>query len=386
MSRSGTSRMARLRARPGAVLLAAALAAALHASQACAQTGGAAPGEVPLAPPPPRVAPGTPAKVPLGEPRRPQLLPAQAAAYAVDRVLARGGTVASPVPDGWQPLADPVITGAAEPTGWHYRVEPATADGVRVFATIQAAVEQAHRDVLAGRHGGAERLYIGISPGLYEEVVVVPDGPLPITLWGRGDAPDAVRLQATLYSRMPGALYAQRLAPVLDPARHADIRAPHEACRQRERIGTDCAVVLRVRGHGFQLRNLTVANRYGQDQPGNLHQALALTVDGADRVHLEHFAGSQPAATGGGYTVMLRRSGRSLVVAPGQTLLDGLIAIGVEPPWSCRQGVCGTCETRVLDGVPDHRDLVLGEADRAANDRMMVCCSGAKTPTLVLDL
>lgn len=105
-----------------------------------------------------------------------------------------------------------------------------------------------------------------------------------------------------------------------------------------------------------------------------------------DRVHLEHFAGSQPAATGGGYTVMLRRSGRSLVVAPGQTLLDGLIAIGVEPPWSCRQGVCGTCETRVLDGVPDHRDLVLGEADRAANDRMMVCCSGAKTPTLVLDL
>lgn len=295
MSRSGTSRMARLRARPGAVLLAAALAAALHASQACAQTGGAAPGEVPLAPPPPRVAPGTPAKVPLGEPRRPQLLPAQAAAYAVDRVLARGGTVASPVPDGWQPLADPVITGAAEPTGWHYRVEPATADGVRVFATIQAAVEQAHRDVLAGRHGGAERLYIGISPGLYEEVVVVPDGPLPITLWGRGDAPDAVRLQATLYSRMPGALYAQRLAPVLDPARHADIRAPHEACRQRERIGTDCAVVLRVRGHGFQLRNLTVANRYGQDQPGNLHQALALTVDGADRVHLEqvHLLGHQ---------------------------------------------------------------------------------------------
>lgn len=105
-----------------------------------------------------------------------------------------------------------------------------------------------------------------------------------------------------------------------------------------------------------------------------------------ERVHVEHFSPKDAPATAGGYTVTLHRSGRRLTVAPGQTLLACLIEAGAEPPWSCGQGICGTCETRVLDGVPDHRDLVLDEAEHAANDRMMVCCSGAKTATLVLDL
>lgn len=105
-----------------------------------------------------------------------------------------------------------------------------------------------------------------------------------------------------------------------------------------------------------------------------------------ERVHVEYFAAKDAAATAGGFRVTLHRSGRTLDVQPGQTILDTLIAAGVEPPWSCREGVCGTCETRVLDGTPDHRDLVLSAADHAKNDRMMVCCSGSKSPTLVLDL
>lgn len=105
-----------------------------------------------------------------------------------------------------------------------------------------------------------------------------------------------------------------------------------------------------------------------------------------ERVHVEYFAAKEAAATAGGFRVTLHRSGRSLDVRPGQTILDCLIAAGVEPPWSCREGVCGTCETRVIDGIPDHRDLVLSPQDHAANDRMMICCSGAKTATLVLDL
>lgn len=104
------------------------------------------------------------------------------------------------------------------------------------------------------------------------------------------------------------------------------------------------------------------------------------------RVHVEYFAAKEAAATAGGYSVKLQRTGRTLQVAPGQTILECLIAAGAEPPWSCGEGVCGTCETRVLDGVPDHRDLVLTAAEHAKNDRMMVCCSGAKTATLVLDL
>lgn len=104
------------------------------------------------------------------------------------------------------------------------------------------------------------------------------------------------------------------------------------------------------------------------------------------RVHREYFAAKEAAATDGSYTVTLARSQRTLQIQPGQTLLNGLIAIGVEPTFSCQQGICGTCEVRVLEGTPDHRDMVLTEAEQAANDRMMVCCSGAKSARLVLDL
>ena len=104
------------------------------------------------------------------------------------------------------------------------------------------------------------------------------------------------------------------------------------------------------------------------------------------RVHREYFAAKQASATDGSYTVELMRANRSLQIAPGQSLLDGLIAIGLEPPFSCRQGICGTCEVKVLEGTPDHRDMVLTEAEKTANNRMMVCCSGAKSAKLVLDL
>jgi ferredoxin-NADP reductase len=104
------------------------------------------------------------------------------------------------------------------------------------------------------------------------------------------------------------------------------------------------------------------------------------------RVHREYFAAKEAAATDSSYTVTLARSQRKLQIQPGQTLLDGLIAIGAEPTFSCQQGICGTCEVRVLEGTPDHRDMVLTEAEQAANDRMMVCCSGAKSTRLVLDL
>lgn len=104
------------------------------------------------------------------------------------------------------------------------------------------------------------------------------------------------------------------------------------------------------------------------------------------RVHREYFAAKEAAATDGGFTVELARSRKTLEVPAGKSILDCLIAIQVEPPFSCREGVCGTCEVRVLEGTPDHRDLVLTDAERAVGDRMMVCCSGAKSHKLVLDL
>ena len=105
-----------------------------------------------------------------------------------------------------------------------------------------------------------------------------------------------------------------------------------------------------------------------------------------EQVHLEYFAAKEAAATDGSYVVELARSGRTVPVQPGRTLLESLEGAGVEVLYSCREGICGTCEVKVLAGTPDHRDLVLSEAERAANNRIMVCCSGAKTPKLVLDL
>lgn len=106
----------------------------------------------------------------------------------------------------------------------------------------------------------------------------------------------------------------------------------------------------------------------------------------AERVHKEYFAAKDAPASEGGFTVELARSHKTLQVPAGKTLLDCLIEIHAEPPYSCREGICGTCEVRVLEGIPDHRDMVLSDSERATNNRMMVCCSGAKSPKLVLDL
>ncbi|MNT91519.1 Phthalate 4,5-dioxygenase oxygenase reductase subunit [compost metagenome] len=59
---------------------------------------------------------------------------------------------------------------------------------------------------------------------------------------------------------------------------------------------------------------------------------------------------------------------------------------GIEVAISCEQGICGTCLTRVLEGVPEHRDLFLTEDEQACNDQFTPCCSRSKTPLLVLDI
>jgi vanillate O-demethylase ferredoxin subunit len=105
-----------------------------------------------------------------------------------------------------------------------------------------------------------------------------------------------------------------------------------------------------------------------------------------EQVHVEYFTAKEAPAVTGGFTVMLARSGRQLVVPPGKTILETLLDAGMEVPYSCMEGVCGTCETRVIEGVPDHRDLVLSDAEHAEGKTMMICCSGCRGDRLVLDL
>ena len=110
---------------------------------------------------------------------------------------------------------------------------------------------------------------------------------------------------------------------------------------------------------------------------------------GHSQAHIERFApvAVQAAADARqSYTVELRRSGKSFEVTPDTTLHKMLQACKADVPFSCEEGVCGSCETRVIEGEVDHRDSVLTAAERASNKVMMVCVSGCKSERLVLDL
>jgi tetrachlorobenzoquinone reductase len=105
-----------------------------------------------------------------------------------------------------------------------------------------------------------------------------------------------------------------------------------------------------------------------------------------NHVHVEYFKAKEKPAAEGGFDVKLARSNQTITVQAGETLLDALLDAGIAASYACREGVCGTCETRVIEGIPDHRDLFLSKEEQAANKTMMICCSGSKSPTLVLDI
>ncbi|OMC38770.1 ferredoxin [Mycobacterium sp. GA-1841] len=108
----------------------------------------------------------------------------------------------------------------------------------------------------------------------------------------------------------------------------------------------------------------------------------------ADSLHLERFKPRERARSTGDkpVEVVCAASGATVNVEAGQSILAALDGAGINVPSSCRSGVCGSCETAVVDGEPDHRDDILSASERAANDRMYICVSRAKTPRLVLDV
>ncbi|MFC5458203.1 PDR/VanB family oxidoreductase [Massilia niabensis] len=107
----------------------------------------------------------------------------------------------------------------------------------------------------------------------------------------------------------------------------------------------------------------------------------------AAQLHVEYFSAAAVDTTGDQpFDVKLASTGRVVTVPAGKTVIKVLAEAGIEIPYSCEEGVCGTCLTRVLEGVPDHRDMYLTEEEQAANDQFTPCCSRAKTKRLVLDL
>jgi ferredoxin-NADP reductase len=111
--------------------------------------------------------------------------------------------------------------------------------------------------------------------------------------------------------------------------------------------------------------------------PPPMLTAIRRRLVGRDNVelHFERFA-APPVIDGAEFTVSVASTGATVRVGPDETLLAALHRSGIAAPYSCRQGFCGTCRTRVLDGVPEHRDTLLTEPERAAG-LMLVCVSRA---------
>lgn len=124
--------------------------------------------------------------------------------------------------------------------------------------------------------------------------------------------------------------------------------------------------------------------------PAGLIEAVRAAASTAglapERVHWEQFAAST-SAHDGAFTVVLAKSGKVVEVGAGESILKAIerdSAVQVE--CLCREGVCGTCETRILEGEAEHLDQYLSHAEQAAQKTMMICVSRARTGKLVLDL
>ncbi|NBF04642.1 2Fe-2S iron-sulfur cluster binding domain-containing protein [Pseudomonas sp. Fl5BN2] len=104
-----------------------------------------------------------------------------------------------------------------------------------------------------------------------------------------------------------------------------------------------------------------------------------------DHVHREYFQVAVDAS-GASFEVHAARSGKTVQVAQGQSIVEALRTVGINIEVSCAQGVCGTCLCDVLEGEPDHRDVYLTDDEKSANDQILVCCSRARSNKLVLDI
>lgn len=117
-------------------------------------------------------------------------------------------------------------------------------------------------------------------------------------------------------------------------------------------------------------------------------RAACEAAGAADRLHIERFsAGDEPVSTAGeGFTVELASTGEAVQVAENQSILDAIRAVRSNVPSSCQEGYCGTCETRVLAGQPEHRGSLMSPEEHDAEGTMLICVGRSRSEKLVLDL
>ena len=123
--------------------------------------------------------------------------------------------------------------------------------------------------------------------------------------------------------------------------------------------------------------------------PRGMIDAARATADAAGfptgRIHFELFEAAPPPAADAAFEVQIN-AGSVFTIPPGKSIIEVLEENDVDVMYDCQRGDCGICQCDVLEGEPDHRDVVLSEAERAAGDVMQICVSRAKSARLVLDI
>ncbi|MFD1952591.1 PDR/VanB family oxidoreductase [Sphingomonas arantia] len=273
------------------------------------------------------------------------------------------------------------------------------ADGlIRQYSLLNAPVDR-HRYVVAIALEGASR---GGSRHLHEQVAegdridvgaprchfhLVEDAPYSVLIaggigvtpiWSMAQRLIALGRSFEFHYGARSAAAAPLLAEIAAGLAGAGV-ALHTVFADEDDRGLDLA--------GIIARAPADAHFYACGPGGMLDAYLAAGASVPEgRLHYERFAATGEVATAGGFAVELARTGGRYMVEPGQTILDALKLAGINVPHSCAEGICGACEARVISGIPDHRDDVLSPAEKASNASMMVCCSGSRSATLVLDL
>lgn len=139
-----------------------------------------------------------------------------------------------------------------------------------------------------------------------------------------------------------------------------------------------------------------LASSVGSDEhvyvcgPKGMIEAVKSAMEAAgitqDRIHFELFTSAAEQAGDRAFEVEVHATGEVFEIPPGKTIVEVLEAGGVDLMHDCLRGDCGICRTDVIDGIPDHRDVVLSDSEKAEGNVIQICVSRAKSARLVLDL
>lgn len=288
---------------------------------------------------------------------------------------------------------------AFEP-GAHVRVETPTA-GARAYSLVALAPEELTTPqryrlgvLLEADSAGGSRFMHGLAPGDLlaieaprNDFALSASGPAPLLIAGGiGVTPLVSMATALLDAGRDFALhYAARTRP-----QFAFLTELAQACGEKLTLHCDDEPETRL-DLAALLDAVSTDRPIFVCGPKGMIEAVreAALARGFPResVRFELFENAGVGAgAGDAFEVEVKSTGRVVMVPADQTIIEALEAAGVDLVYDCQRGDCGICQTTVLEGEPDHRDVVLTDAEKAANDVMQICVSRSKSKRLVLDL